>query len=628
MLLFLDYETYYDREYTLKKLTPPEYILDARYETLMCGVQEGLDNRPFIVDGPDFPKFISQYDPATTTTVTFNALFDNCILAWRYGFVPARMLCAMRMAAALRGHLLESVSMASVCKLFKLRPKGTYIESMLGKHRADLRQNLNDWNSAVTYCLDDTQRCAEIFSILAPEFPSSERRVMDKVLRCAVEPHFRIDIPMLTQHLVDLETEKADLLAAAGVSDAGDLRSNDKFASLLTQQGVDIEFKQSLTDPNRFIPAFAKTDEFMSVLQEHDNRTVQTLAAARLGVRSTIEQSRAQRMLTISSLPWPSYCRGNMPIPLRYSGAHTHRLSGEWKINMQNLPSGRGTKLSKLRASLGCSETEEVVAGDLAQIEARVTAWLCGQHDLLDQFAKNLDPYSILASLVFGFKVDKKIHLIERFIGKSGVLGLGFRCGAKKFYNMVIRSARALGMDIETLLKIWTPELAQKTVDAYRQSNRAIVNAWYRLDDILASSWCGFGPPQKWGPVVIGEGYVELPNGMKMVYNVQSRDATTDDGLTYSYGRRISPMHGGVMLENVVQALARIIVMHAALRLWDKGIKFRLQSHDELVFIVPKDQVEQTKAIVLEEMSRRPSWAQGLPLAAEVGSGPSYGDAK
>jgi DNA polymerase I-like protein with 3'-5' exonuclease and polymerase domains len=68
--------------------------------------------------------------------------------------------------------------------------------------------------------------------------------------------------------------------------------------------------------------------------------------------------------------------------------------------------------------------------------------------------------------------------------------------------------------------------------------------------------------------------------------------------------------------------------MNAALRLWDRGYRFRLQSHDELAFIVKDEDVDSAKAVVLEELRRPPSWARDLPLDAEAGVGQSYGDAK
>lgn len=651
-ILFLDFETYYADDYTLKKQTPPEYILDPRFECIGCSVREdvgGTFGASHWVDGPDFEGFIGQYDPADTTTVTFNALFDNCILAWRYGFVPSRMLCTMRMAVALRGHLLPSYSLAAVGKLLGVGTKGTIIESVRGMRRHDIIGRGDQWPRYQEYANNDNQMNAAIFYTLLPEFPPSERRVMDRVLRCAVEPAFMIDSVMLKEHLEALREDKREALrlAAGGEPDngtsamqlgddaqieeglrkfAGQLRSQDKFKALLEARGVEIEYKISPSDPEVQIPAFAKTDEFMATLQEHEDPVVQALASARLGVRSTIEETRGNRMLTISALNWPeAYRGGNFPIPLRYSGAHTHRLSGDWKLNMQNLPAGRGSAVTKLRKALIAKPGYKVVVADLAQIEARICAWVCGQTDLLDQFARDLDPYSILASDIFGFIVDKNLHKIERFIGKSGVLGCGFQCGHKKLYNMVIRDARKFEMDMVALLKVWTPELAERTVDAYRQRNTSIRNSWYKLGDILKTAWCGLSGPVQFGPVVISEGCVEGPGGLKMRYKVDSSDP---DELRYVYGRRSYKMYGGKFLENIVQFLARIVVMNASLRLWDRGYHFKLQSHDELGFIIADAAVPEAMRVINEEMCRRPSWARDLPLKAEVSFGQTYGDAK
>ena len=120
----------------------------------------------------------------------------------------------------------------------------------------------------------------------------------------------------------------------------------------------------------------------MERLSNDEDLEVQALAAARLGQKA-VEETPA---IACYLLP---ICRGKIrrsitlvPIPLRYSAAHTHRLGGDWKMNMQNLPSGRGGKVTKLRKALIAPPGHKVVVADLGQIEARLTAWLCGQEGL------------------------------------------------------------------------------------------------------------------------------------------------------------------------------------------------------------------------------------------------------
>ncbi len=628
-LLYLDAETYYDTDYSLSKMAPPNYILDPRYEEILWSVAED-DAPPQAIDAVDFPAYLAGFDPAVTTTVTHNSLFDNCILGWRHDWVPYRMLDTMGMAKALYGHLLSSVSLKAVAEYFRLGAKGNYIQNMKGMHRADLKADPVAWRNACLYANQDVALMRGIFKLLLREFPISERKVMDRVLRCAVQPAFQIDTDELAAHIQDLQDDKAKLLEKCGLVDGSELMSTPKFTACLQKLGVAIEYKTSAT--GKQIPAFAKTDQFMADLQEHPDPDVQALAAARLGLRSTIEETRSQRLLSIALLPWPNG-KKMLPVPLRYAAAHTHRLGGDWKINLQNLPSGRGGAKTKLRKSLRAGPGEKVIVIDLSQIECRITAWLVGEKGLFEMFRDKKDPYSALAMMVFGITMlDIEARggkeSLERFIGKSGVLGLGFRCGADRFYNMVLESARKVGMDMDKLLKVWTIGLAQKTVDMYREMNKATVRSWYHLDRVLATSWAGLAPPVKFGPVTISQGSVLLPNGMYLRYKPVCLDPRSETGITYQYGKFVHEIHGGKFLENIVQALARIVIMNAAIRLSDKGLFFKIQEHDALGFVVPEKDVDTAKVLIYEEVTRRPSWAPDLPLSADIGVGDSYGDAK
>jgi DNA polymerase len=616
-LLFLDFETYYDDRYSLRYLPIPNYILDKQFECQICAIKEdnGLSS---VIDGPDFPKFIAQFDPSKTTTVCYNALFDNSILAWRYGFVPARMIDAMGMARALCGHLLPRASLATVATTLGLGEKmGTLVKVKGLRRNQIIAAGLMDEFKA--YSVQDVDLCAKIFYGLYHAMPQSERRLMDLVLRCAVQPRFVCDVPMLTEHLADVQASKANLLAESGV-EVAHLMSTAKFKDALEACGVEIEYK--ITPTGRSSPAFAKTDSFMAGLLEHDDPAVQALAAARLGFKSTLEETRSQKLISIASLSWPAGM-GNMPVPMRYGGAHTQRLSGDWGMNMQNLPSSRKAG-SKLRKSLKAPSGHKVVTVDLGQIEARLTAWICGATILLQQFRDKLDPYAKLAEEIFGYPVDRKVQKVEGFIGKTGILGLGYGCGIDKFFNMVKIMARGMGIDLGN---IWTRTLAEKAVQTYRKVNAPIPAAWQRLSQIIDTAFMGDTVPVEFGPVTISKGRVTGPNGLSMFYADPHVEPVTGEHY-YRYGRFRHKIYGAKMLENIIQFLARIIVMNAALRIAGHGYNFVLQAHDELVYIVPDDQVFQVEKLVHTEMIRPPSWAPDLPLTAEVGCGQSYGEAK
>jgi len=316
-----------------------------------------------------------------------------------------------------------------------------------------------------------------------------------------------------------------------------------------------------------------------------------------------------------------------LPVPLRYAGAHTMRLSGDWRCNLQNLPTGRGGKPTKLRHALIAPLGYKVVVGDCGQMHARITSWLSGS-PLLQKFRDKEDPYNALASEIFQKPINRKLpeYEIEGQIGKGGVLGLGFGAGAKKFYGMVIHAVRASGGDIEALKKVWTLELAEKAVRAYRRSERKTVDLWYKLDLILETAFCGKGGAVRLGPVEIGHGYVKGPSGLLMSYVVPEDFGGRDK--VYLYAKRHHKIYGASFLENIVQFLEVEIMQAAATRLAKRGIRYASQSHDELAFVVRDEDVDKVKAIVVEELTRPPSWATDLPLTASVNQGQSYGEAK
>ena len=626
-LLFLDFESYYDQEYSLRKMTPAEYILDPRWETHMMAAR--WDDGPIeIIDGPDVQGFFSKIHAADTITLTYNALFDNCIAAWRYGFMPARMIDVMGMVRLLRGHVLKGVSLETTADYFHLPSKEHTIAKVKGMRRAAIMGQPALWEQYKDYCRRDVYLMAAIFYKLLPEMPPAQWKVMDLVLRAAVEPQFVIDYGMLMEHYQDVCDEKEILMKLAN-SDKDSLMSNDKFAERLTELGVEIGMKVSPSNPAIEIPAFAKTDEFMSDLLEHDDPQVQALAAARLGVKSTLEEKRSQRLLSIATLPWQGFgqVENAMPIPLRFAGAHTLRLSGDWKINMQNLPTGRGGKKTKLRLALKAPSGSKVVVGDVGQIHARLTSWLSGS-PLLQQFRDKKDPYNNLATEIFQRPINRKLPSdeIEGQIGKGGILGLGFGAAAKKFYSMVIHAVRASGGDVEALKTVWTLELAEKAVRTYRRIERKTVDLWYRLDLILETAFAGKEGPVMLGPVEIGHGYVKGPSGLKMQYVVPEDFGGRDK--YYLYAKRKHKIYGAAFLENIVQFLEVEIMQAAATRLAKRGIRFAGQSHDELAFVVRDEDVDKVEKIVVEELTRPPSWAPDLPLTASVNRGQSYGEAK
>lgn len=610
--IFIDFETFYSKDYSLRHLSVPEYILDPRYQTLMLAAFDTSWPAPKIILPHEIPAFLTQYPAEATICCSHNALFDMAILAWKYGWVAGLMQDTLGMVRALRNYQRNSLG-AVIKELFGRDSKGDTIHKVQGLDAAGIKQ-AGLWPSFCEYALNDVRECFHIYTKLYPEFPAEERQIMDLVLRAAVVPRLRANVPMLERHLEDLRKRKATLLRESGYDKAA-LMSARSFQEALESLGVDVQVKISAT--NRSIPAFAKSDKFMSDLLEYNssfdadtNYAVQTLTAARLSQKSTIEETRAQRFLDIARLPW-----GNgalLPVPLRYGGAHTHRLSGEWKMNMQNLP--RDKAQSKLRAALRAPPGHKLITGDLAQIEARITAKLCGQEGLVQAFARGDDVYAEFAKVVFEREINKKYQPNERFIGKTAILGLGYGCGHERFHQMVVTQARQYSIPLDGL---FDKDTAETTVDTYRTLFKQIKDAWGELDKLLTSvinsSSTGFAkwPDSVKGPLTFKTGTIILPNKMTLRYTLNDPN-----------------LYGAKLLENIVQALARIVVMQAAVRLARRDLRFVLQSHDELLFAVPENAVQDARLIISEEMVREPKWMLELPLAVEIGEGDNYGETK
>ena len=616
--IFLDFETYYSSEYSLRRMTPVEYVLDPRFECIGCAVKEELDGEAYWVDGEDLPLFFADLDPADTILVTHNALFDMCIVEWRFDFSPRRMVDTLGVARATLGHKLKSLSLANVAMALGLGVKGGTVQKVIGMGAAAIKQ-AGLYDEYIAYGINDVELCAGIYEKLVKSrlFPTSELIVMDMVLRCGIQPQMRVDQSILAEHLAVVRARKENLLSLVS-QDKEALMSNEKFAAALASLGVDPPRKVSLTT-GKETWAFAKTDPDFIELESHENPQVQALVAARLGYKSTLEETRTEKFLSIARLNWLGADQELMPMPLRYSGAHTHRLSGDWGMNVQNMPRG-----GALRSALIAPPGHVILAADASQIEARIVAWLCDQHDLVQQFADGEDVYSSFAAKVFKKAINKKDNPAERFIGKTAILGLGYGLGWVKFQRTIkLQSSAQTGTRIDL-----SDEEAQNVVNTYRNGFAAVPKMWRLLDDhitVLASGMGSFSI----GPCDFRRRYISLPNGLRLSYQDLS---SGDDGWGYTFGGKPKKLYGGSLLENIVQALARIIVMDAGVRLRGifahYGIQLALQVHDELVFVVPTELADKCKRIALEEMSRRPAWAPTLPLSAEAGWGKSYGDAK
>jgi hypothetical protein len=154
-LIILDAESYYDREFNLRRMDPASYILDPRFELIGIAVKEpGV--AAYWVEGPDAPAFFASLDPNDIMSGSHNALFDNCIWFYRYGFVPRLMVDTLGVSRAVLS--LKSNSLESVAEHLQLGAKGEEIYQANGMRLADLKARPEFYCKYINYAMNDATR--------------------------------------------------------------------------------------------------------------------------------------------------------------------------------------------------------------------------------------------------------------------------------------------------------------------------------------------------------------------------------------------------------------------------------------------------------------------------------------
>jgi len=604
-LVTLDFETYYAQDFSLSKITTEEYIRDRRFEVIGLGLKHGPNSTEWAQGDKQVKELLGSVDFAKTGVIAHNTAFDGAILSWRYGVKPKAWFDTMCMGRALHG-TEHSVSLKAMSERYGIGAKGNEVIMAKGKRLVDFTtQEIRDY---ARYCINDVELTYELFSQMVRTFPRQELKLIDLTLRMFIEPFLDLDTGLLEQHLEDVKDRKDKLLLDANITDKKDLMSNAKFATLLEELGVSPPRKISPTTGKETY-AFAKSDEAFKELQEHEDDRVQSLVAARLGNKSTLEETRTQRFIAISK-------RGLLPVPIRYYAAHTGRWGGQDKINLQNLPS-RGTNGKKLKNSIIAPEGHSVIDADSSQIEARVLAWLAGQNDLTEAFARGEDVYIKMAAQIYGC-AEEEVTGAQRFIGKTTILGAGYGLGAEK-----------CGMQLKTFGHEVSPNEAKRIINIYRDANWRISQLWREAHHAvkqLAQGVSGcFGASHKVSYCAEQSG-IKLPSELYIYYEDLS-GYQNSQGVEYTYkvrrGRK--KLYGGKVVENVCQGIARCIIGEQMLRI-AKKYPVVLTVHDSIACCVPDEQVNEAQRYVEDCMRWTPDWAEGLPINCESGKAKSYGE--
>lgn len=484
-----DFETYYDNEYSLRKLTTEEYVRDPRFEAILLSVKIG-DNPVRLYEGENITKAVKAIPWDRVALLCHNTAFDGFILNERYGVQPKLYLDTLSMARPWHHHDVGG-ALAKLVAHYGItidgRTKGHEVVMAQGKHYDDFTPD--ELAAYKRYCGDDTELTYRLFYRLMERMPRFELLRIDSVLRTFIVPQLALSREALQANLEDTIARKEALLdKVTQIAGRDALSSNRKFIGVLEQlggyvpaemfgspeeyrdyvanmQARGIQYK--FTIPTKLRPATAteqkkgitgdvrvwaisKKDEEFIALAEGDDEELAAVCEARMGVKSTIGETRAARLLGMEA-------RGLFPVPLIYYAAHTGRLGGAEKTNPQNFkkptqvsandvgftcvtPAGI-TKLLKIeddaaitpkgsfpvrkvttltaRHGIIAPPGHVIVVADASQIEARLVAWNAEQENLVTGFRNKEDIYSDFASTVYGYACNKKDNPTERFVGKT-----------------------------------------------------------------------------------------------------------------------------------------------------------------------------------------------------------------
>lgn len=562
-IITVDFETFWDNEHTLSKMSPIEYCTSPKTEVISLGIKVGNYPTDVLFGEEAIAKALSKMDFSDSIVVGHNLSgFDAMILAWRFGVRPKMWGCTLAMARPIHAKTTGN-SLEKLVAHYGLGVKDkTALVNTKGKRLKDFTPQ--ELDAMREYNRSDVEQCRALFDILRKHYSAKELWLIDATIRMLAEPAFEVDTGLLEIALTverdnkrKLIYEVARLLRERGLSEerpedfsAGsveeairkDLASAAKFARVLEAIGVNVPDKPSPADPTKRIPALAKTDEGFLKLVEHKNELVAAAARARLSIKSTLLETRIEAFLRAAKA-----LGGKLPAPLHYCGADTTGRWSGWAFNLQNLPRitpGKPKASDALRKSLRAPKGYKVVVADQSGIELRVNHFLWQVPESMELYNKDpqADLYRAFAAARYGVKPEE-VSKEQRQLAKVAQLGLGFGAGWKTFQ----RVAKLMGgLDL-------SDEEAEAVTTAWRTQYAEIVLGWRKCHAALQYIYNGEEVPiDPWGLcVATGEG-IRLPSGRLIRYPAL-RVEQSNDGKTewwYGTGRHRARIYAGKVTEN------------------------------------------------------------------------------
>jgi len=239
-LITLDFETYYDRDYSLSKLTTEAYVRDDRFEVIGVSVKVNNEETEWASGThQQVTRYLNTFDWENSMVLAHNTMFDGAILSWHFNIRPRALTDTLCISRAVHGVEARG-SLKALAERYRIGEKGTEVVRALGKRRVDFTDD--ELAQYGDYCINDVDLTCRLFHIMRKHISKKELKMIDLTLRMFTEPMLELDRGLLDSHLEDIKDRKDKLLDDAGAS-KDDLMSNPKFAELLKGFGVEPPIK-------------------------------------------------------------------------------------------------------------------------------------------------------------------------------------------------------------------------------------------------------------------------------------------------------------------------------------------------------------------------------------------------
>lgn len=654
MAIAVDFETFYSKKlkYSVAGKTPEEYVSDERFDPYMISVSDGQQS------WSGHPKDFQWSALEGQHLLSQNAGFDGMVYREmvKRGLAPQLTIPSWHCTANMTSYLCNRRSLDDAVEhLFKVKlDKSARSDANNKRWPEDFKPE--ERSKMLQYAKDDSIWCHRLWDKFSGQWPEWERQLSDLTIRQG-QRGVQIDTDLLDKYMCwSHESLQATRKAIPWMAEAVDDEDWDDFDTKPTSSKCIAEQcrRKGIPCP----PVKYKDEEGYAEWEEKYAPQHPWILA--------ISAWRSVNRLYATFQVMKSRLRndGTMPFGLLYFGAHTGRWSGTAKINFQNMRKHplfiRKDLLVEqddkvIANALKFEETEgkwpewvqyaidfraliiprpgkKMIVSDLAQIEPRVLAHLCGNRELLKMMADGMSIYEAFNRSVFGYtgpKMNKSS--MEYKLIKIQVLQLGYQAGWEKFITTALRES---GIDLtendpkfietedpitgETVQVSGYGQFAKKIVSDFRAANTKITDLWAKLDGAFKSS--------------IGQDFaITLPSGRKLRYEnvrAQIRIKVGKDGkperrqeVVARVGNKSRACYGGSLTENVCQAVGRDTFGWQLASMDKDGLPALFSSHDEGIFEVDQDV---TARDVEVQMSVTPPWLEGCPIAAEAKEVPHY----